>query len=355
MKVAQRFMAGISRFEPTDVDDLAEFHGRFFGYGARQQDPAHFAWRYEDNPASDGAPGIWLCRRDDSVVGHQAEIPVNLVVDGTEVPAAWAVDLMVDPEWRLKGVGPGLVASQLEGRPVVAGLTQPANAFKAYLRAGWLDVGVMPVYIRPLSSRFFRETPRLGRLAAGLGPALATVDAGLGVALRAAGLRVERVDRFDERVDEVWAAAAPDYPILVKRDAASTGWRVDGHPDSEGLHHLYLTRRGRTTGYVAFRMAIRGSLPVAQVVDFLAPRRQVPALLTAAARESRQLGATALVCATKCEPLDRALRLAGFIRRGVDVAAPVRLVVHCTAPEELRTRVADPANWFLTAADSDMT
>jgi GNAT superfamily N-acetyltransferase len=358
MKVSRRFMVGISRYQPSDAGELAEFQRKFFGDDARQLDPAHYAWRYEHNSANDGAPGIWVCRRKDAIVGQQAEIPVDLVIDGTDVRAAWAIDLMVDPEWRMRGVGPGLVATQLEDHQLVAGVTQPAEAFKAYMRAGWLDVGVMPIYVRPLAGRLLRAAPfstRLRPLAPIAAPALAAADAVLGRALWAAGFRIERVGGFDERVDEVWAAAAADYPVLAKRDAKSTIWRVDGHPESGELFRFYLTRRGRTVGYVAFRMQTRWDEHVAQVVDYLAPRRLVPALLTAAAREGRRLGGSALVCPTKCEPLDRALRNAGFVRRGVDVPAPLRLVVHCTGPDRLCETVGASANWFLTAADSDMT
>jgi hypothetical protein len=358
MKVAQRFTAGITRYQPADAGPLAEFQRKFFGEDARQLDPAHFAWRYETNQASHGDPGIWVCRRNDCVVGQQAEILFDLMVDGEVESAAWAVDLMVDPEWRMRGVGPGLVVTQLAEHHLVAGLTQPAEAFKAYMRGGWFDVGVMPIYVRPVAGRLLRAaplSPRLAQLAPLAGPAIAAADAALGAALKVGGFRLEPVARFDERVDEVWAAASRDYPVIARRDAASTSWRVDGHPDSDQFHRFYLARGDRTVGYVAFRMQTRWDERVAQVVDYLAPRRWVPALLTAAAHEGRREGASALVCPTKCQPLDRALRYAGFVRRGVDVTAPLRLVVHCTGPDELRERVGDPNSWFLTAADSDMT
>lgn len=354
-------MAGIARYQDIDAADLAAFQQGTFGVDARQLDPAYFAWRYDLNPArgTDG-PGLWLCRRNDKVVGQQAEIRYDLVVDGESRPSAWAVDLMVDDVWRMRGVGPGLVATQLAEHEVVTGVTQPLEAVKSYLRSGWVDVGVVPLYVRPLvADLLLREapvSPALRRLAPLASIGLRAADAVAATGLRLGGrFGLEPVDRFDERVDEVWTAAAPHYGMIARRDAASTRWRVDQHPSNVDLQRFYLVRKGRTLGYVALRSEERWGVPSACVVDYLAPPRLVPVLLTLAAQAARRSGAAVLVCATKCEPADRALRATGFVRRGVDVEAPLRLVLHCTGPDTLCDRLSDPARWFVTAADSDMS
>jgi GNAT superfamily N-acetyltransferase len=359
MKVHERFKVGISRYRPSDADDLAEFQRRAFGADSRQLDRARFEWLYGRNPAHhDDDPGVWICRRGGAVVGQQAEIGFDVKVGAEQHPAVWAVDLMVEPEWRIKGIGPGLVDTHLQQRPLVAGITQSDDAVKVYERFDWTDVGTVPSYLRPLDlRRTFQVAPipaRVRRLGAVFAPALRIVDAVLAVVLRLAGLRLTRVARFDERIDEVWVRSAPDYPVLACRDAAHVRWRFDECPEADELQRYYLTRRGRTLGYVVLRPDERWGRPASLVIDYLSPVRWVAPMLTCAAHEARRQGAFALVCRTLNRSADRRLRLSLFIRRGMDVAAPLRLVMRCTAP--VRCAVFGDADaWLLTAADSDLS
>jgi GNAT superfamily N-acetyltransferase len=357
--VRARYLVGISRYQDSDAADLRAFQERMFGEGARQLDPQRFAWLFERNPCrSPEGPGLWVCRRDGKIVGQQAEIAFELSVGGRARPAAWTIDLMVDPEWRIKGVGPGLVATQLASCELAIGFTHSEAAVKVYQRGGWAQVATVPVYLRPLDTgRALRHAPippRLRRLAEIAAPVVRGVDSLLAAGARAAGLRLVPVDRFDERVDDVWAAAAKDFPVLARRDAATTRWRLDDRPDADRLRRYYLQRRGRTLGYVAMRPTERAGDPAALVVDYLAPVRWVTPLLTSAAHAARADGATVLVCRTLCQRADRALRRAGFIRRGDDVEAPLRFFAHSAPDERDRSAIEDAANWLVTAADSDL-
>ena len=42
-------------------------------------------------------------------------------------PAVWSTDLMVDPDWRVRGVGPGLVDTHIAHPALVMGVTQTAS------------------------------------------------------------------------------------------------------------------------------------------------------------------------------------------------------------------------------------
>ncbi|HEX6568575.1 MAG TPA: GNAT family N-acetyltransferase, partial [Acidimicrobiales bacterium] len=178
MTVPARLRVGIRRYRPGDAADLAEFQHRTFGPGTRQVDRARDAWLFDRNPCRSGGDerDVWICRRDDAVVGQQAEIPFVLRVGRDEHLAAWGIDLMVDEAWRLRGVGPALVATQLDERPIVCGLNMSDQGFALYEGLGFTDLGVVPVYLRALD---LRRAVALGsvpaavhRLAPVLGPAL---------------------------------------------------------------------------------------------------------------------------------------------------------------------------------------
>ena len=360
MKVHERFKVGISRYRPAeDADDLVEFQRSTFGPGSRQLDRARFEWLYGRNPGHhEDDPGVWICRRNGTIVGQQAEIGFDAKIGDDERPAVWSIDLMVDPEWRVRGIGPGLVDTHIAQRDLIVGVTQREDAIKLYERFGWTDVGTVPSYLRPLDlRRTFALAPvpaRVRRFAPVLAPVLRLFDAVLALVLRVAGLRLTPVEHFDERVDEVWRRSSPDYPVLARRDAAHVRWRFDECPEAGDFQRYYLTRRGRTLGYVVLQPGERWDHPVGLVVDYLAPVRWVAPLLTCAAHESRRQGAFALVCRTLNQPGDRWLRLGLFIRRGMDVAAPLRLMVHSSLPVAA-TLLGSPEGWLLTAADSDLS
>jgi GNAT superfamily N-acetyltransferase len=359
VKVPARFKVGIARYTPADADDLLAFQLRTFGPGVRQVDAARAAWLFDRNPCrtDDETRDMWVCRRDGAIVGQQAEIPFDLYAGPHHRRAAWAVDLMVDDAWRLRGVGPALVSTQLDHRPIVAGLNLSDKGHATYARGGWTDLGIVPVYLRALDlGRAGRLGPlpgRVARLSPVAGPALRAADRAAHAVLRAAGARLVPIARFDERADAVWRHASPHYPVLALRDLATLAWRIDDRPDRDRMQRYYLVARGQAVGYVVLRPAGTAAAPTAVIVDYLAAPRWVAPLLVAAGGVARRQGAVAMSVKTRNEPADRHLRAAGFVRRERGTDEPVRFMVRCSDPV-VSPLVEEPANWFVTSADSDL-
>lgn len=361
MRVPERFKRAITRAGPEDAEDVARFRVEAFGPDSREADPSRNTWLYEENPFLDDAgPGIWICRKKGNIVGYVSQVPFELQVGHARRRAAWAIDLQVDDEWRLLGIGPGLIASQLQEHSITGVVNLSEHGYAAFRQFGWTDLGVVPVYVRPLDARRVLHAPgspvpaRLRRLAPLAGPGLRVVDAGLRASQRARGIRLVRTERLDDRVDEVWAKAAPHHPVLVRRDLHSLAWRIDARPDESTLTRYYLVRGDQTLGYAVLRPSVSDRLPVAIVVDYLAPPRWVAPLLLAAGWHARRDGAAALVVRTRNQPADRYLRAAGFIRRDSIADPPIRFMVSCEDQPEICSLVSDPDAWFITSSDSDI-
>ncbi|NQU75673.1 MAG: GNAT family N-acetyltransferase, partial [Planctomycetes bacterium] len=221
---AAKLKEQISRYTTENRSALVEFQREMFGQSARQQLEEHFQWLFELNPfrRDDGAE-LWLCKKDGRVVGQQAGIPFELTIRSHVFRASWAVDLMVHPQWRLRGVGAALSQTYVESNDIVAGLGISDAAYKAFLRAGWTDLGCIPLYVRPLDVgamlRGRSSTSHLAQAAAtGLRPLVWLVDAACDVRARWSGATLEPVEQFDHRVDELWKAVAPCYPVIARRD-----------------------------------------------------------------------------------------------------------------------------------------
>ena len=365
MRVPERFKVGIERVDPLGPDDaeaVDAFQRANFPPDGRQVDPASRTWLFAQNPhAGDDGPYFWVCRRDGQVVGQQTEMPVELKVGDDRRLGSWAIDLMVEGKWRLRGVGPALISTLMENRSIVGVLYASDDGYPAFLKAGCVDLGVMPRYRRALDPgqalRHARVPARLRALAPVLAPVLRLADAGAAAAVRLAGARLVPVDRLDERVDEVWAAAADAYPVLASRDLKAVAWKIEQRPDRATLQRYYLVRGRRTVGYVVIRPTLSTTSAAertAVVVDYLAPPRWVASLLLAAGRAARSDGAVALSLRTRNVQAERALRLAGFLRSSQAGEHPIHHLVYCADDAGISALVQDPDSWFLTAADGDV-
>jgi len=362
MKVPARLKAGVERIRPLDPDEseaVAAFQQDRYPADSRQVHPGCRTWIYGRNPyGGDEGPALWVYRRDGRLVGQQGEMPTDLRVGAHERRISWAIDLMVDPVWRLRGIGPALIEALLEHRSIVGVLYASDEGFPAFLRSGLADLGPMPVYRRPLDIGRALRLPRVPvpvrRIAPLLTPVLRLADGTAAAVTRLAGARLVAVDRFDHRIDEVWATAAPHYPVVARRDLPAATWRIDERPDRSVLRRYYLVRGRRTLGYVVLRPTTSSGERTAVVVDYLAPPRWVAPLLLAAGRAARRDGAVALSVRTRNRPAARALSLAGFSRRFGSDDHPIHLMIRCTDDPEICALVGDPESWFLTAADSDL-
>jgi GNAT superfamily N-acetyltransferase len=358
MRVPERFRAGITRYRPADADALRQFHVRMRDEHSHEIGPAKFEWMFDRNPCrSPEGPGLWICRREQLVVGQQAEFRYDLSIRGQRQAAVWATDLMVDPAFRMRGVGPALMAAHLAGHRIAGGVNVSIDAYRMFLRAGFTDLGFVPVYVRPLdwrrTLRIAPVSPRLRRLSAAAAPVLRAFDLALGAVVRRSGTRLVPIDHFDDRVDSVWRAAAAAYPVLAWRDAAVLRWKLDERSDHDQLRRFLLVREETAVGYVVLRndTTQRSTEPIAHVEDYLAPPRLVVPLLAHAAARARADGAIALVCKTLNAPADRRLRAVGFVQRQLGLGQPIRFMIHCTDAPELCALVCDPHNWLITAAD----
>ncbi len=323
-------------------------------------DRRYHEWIQKKNPHSrKGKPQFWIYRnKEGNIQGQQVGIPFSLIVRGKPYRASWAVNLMVEASLRKRGIGNVLSSVLQEENDVSLGIGISDDAYRSYRRAGWIDLGLMQVFVRPIDVQ--KMLPFLGLSRDSLLHRIGAVGCNLFLRLwdpciswfflRAGNISVEQIDRFDPRTDRVWEDSRKYYPVLAKRDYQSLKWRFDDTIGSDRYRRFYLWQRGRLVGYFVLRKGIRDGVEVMNIVDFLCPPSLVTSLMAGALSIARQERVAVLYCRIAMSAAGRRLYPVGFCRR----PSFTRIMAIPNPDSDLKMEsLSDPSTWFITLSDSD--
>lgn len=80
---------------------------------------------------------------------------------------------------------------------------------------------------------------------------------------------LERTERFDGEIDQLWTRLAPRFPVIVQRNAAYLNWKFIEQPNMD--YDLFVARRGQTVcGYVITRTGVPPEARIGIIADLLA-------------------------------------------------------------------------------------
>ena len=225
-----------------------------------------------------------------TIVGTTLEIERHYLVLGKRVVIFDGTDAAVLPTYQARGLFsasrrwmqqnllPGFAAELYAANPVMAKLLR---------RTGCLDLG------NPIET-------------------LATATLGGRLLRRSRGVRVRPVDRFDERVDDLAAAAARSFDVIQVRDRETLVWRYQDPrggtfrtaiaEDGDELVGYVVTKADGTRGWIADLVAAPGRSDALR------------ALIAASLSQLRADGAkTATTWVPRAHPHRSGLRSAGFL------------------------------------------
>lgn len=359
MKIAASILKNVARYDPNDQSELFAFRRSVFGEQSRQADIDGFKWLHGGHgPSSDPRPEVWLYKRNGVIVGQQAAIPFSLKIANRTVPAAWAVDLFVLPQYRLTGAGPALITMHAANKPVTVALGVSDAARKAYDALGWTPIGVVPNYVwavqperlLPLLPFHVPFAKAAGWVARHGGHML---DAVVRTRISRSGTAFTQLDRFDDWIDQLWASVSPHYPILATRDLAAVDWRFARDARHKRYH---LERNGKIVGYAVMRIDRWQDEPFALLIDYLAAPSDVPILFAHCLQMARREGAIAFIAKTANAMADLQLRAMGFLRLSKPPFWPTLAYAHVASGASAMTPfISKLENWFITMADSDIS
>ncbi len=140
----------------ADVEAIVAVGTAALGWNPIDPNIDLFRWKHFDNPF--GASPMWLAEVDGEIAGYRVFMRWELEGSGRDVVrAVRAVDTATHPDFQRRGVFSSLanhgVAAMVDDGVDIVFNTPNTQSRPGYLKLGWVDVGRLPLSIRPTSMR----------------------------------------------------------------------------------------------------------------------------------------------------------------------------------------------------------
>jgi len=320
----------------------------------------------------DDEPYILLIKKDgQEVVGMEGVVPQLFLVNGKEHWTSAECDLAVHPAYRNRGLSHTLGNRLRTDNPVsFAWYTVATQRLMSnWHRASSHRIGtpqsprtaqrrvvpwVKPIDWGSLANRL-TGSRSLGGAAAMLGACTRPLRWALNRQVSVPGVRVVRVDSFDEGFDQLCRRASHDYAVMAIRDRRYLNWRFVSRPDAS-YTLLAAVRDASTLGYLVFRIADNVGVRCGFIVDYLVEGRSraiFSLLLQHAEEYLLREHAKAIACSVASAPYRGVLLRHGFY------PAAFRTRCYLTAAEVYSSDPGlqvfiDLREWFVTMADGNL-
>jgi len=279
-----------------DLDAILDLVRSTLGEGSVPRTRAYWEWKHLANPF--GRSYLLVAEAGAAIVGLRAFMRWTWWSAGQPVPAVRAVDTVTHPDWRGRGVFKRLtleLVDRVRSEGVAFVFNTPNNRSRpGYLKMGWVPVGRLTPWVRPLVLRRWLAQPALpgeNRLACA------------GELLDMPGL-----DPL------LHSPETPDARLGTRCDRGFLRWR---YAESPGMRYRAIWALGNNRGAaLVLRVLERPHLKELRLCEILvAPDREstrcAGALIAEAARRAGADYVTALAPAGTSER--RVVRLAGFV------------------------------------------
>jgi GNAT superfamily N-acetyltransferase len=344
----------IAQLRRDQLHELAGFLRGVYPGEKRKADVAYLRWFYEQNPNVDGGLlPIWVLRRSGQIIGQLGTIPVRLKAGSTYTKAIWILEFVILPEFRGKGLGKKLVLAAGEKYRTMLTLGINEASTRVFTSLGWKTMGRIHRYHKFLFAGSSAQIPGKRSL---LRDGLNRISFP-----RRASRRPENpkytftCDRvFGPELDQFWERASVQWCVAVRRDHKLLEWQFV-HQPRKLFECIRLYEGGQLVGYAVlfFRAGRDGGPPPKAAISDLAydstnRDEVIDALLNAALHLAIERKAGSLVTDVLDTRAEAGLKKLGFSRIK---NSPPFMAISSEFPDEIH----DPAHWYLTRADADVS
>lgn len=341
-------------------------------------------WQYERNPLGHL---IGIVKQNGKTVGAMGLLPVEMTFEGKVISGSQAVDLVVHPEFRRKGIFLAIgefIANYAADRGIDIFYGFPNDpAHPGHLKYGWFDVYKVPVLIKPMNFAKFansivekRKTYEArarakNRISRGVVRVAIQVYFGVNRSFfrmfnrdevrdgNVDGLVIHPVSFFDDRIDAFWTKNARDHGLAVSRSKEYLNWRYFNKPGSKYTVYL-IEEKSAIMGYIVLMSRDEKAMRVGYIVDIVCSTGRMSAaklmILKALEHFTEENVDLVRTWMMDTSPIARKysaiLRANGFISPSRLINRP-QLIARTNSPRFSKAVIGDPENWFVTLGDSD--
>ncbi|MEK6280047.1 MAG: GNAT family N-acetyltransferase [Acidobacteriota bacterium] len=346
----------IKQFQLPDQEAVLAFLREAYADDPRKSDPAFWKWHYLENPytASDNVP-LWIVKDGDRVVGQAATILVEIKVLDEVRRAVWILDFILAPEYRGQKLGKRLLLLARETYPTMLALGYNDQSGNVLRSLEWVEMGSINRYQKLLFPGYgLRETAAFAPLRGLVNLCYAPFRPGERKIAASDRYTIKEITTFDREFDDLWQRVSASFPCAIVRSSAFLEWQFVRQPGKKFVV-LGVYRDGRLAGYVVLffrKPEYKNAPPKAAITDICYDPQHaeetIDELLKASLRLSLLKRAGSLVTDVREPPLEARLTRLGFWR--IKKSPPFMIY----SPTR-RDVMYQPANWFLTRADSDVS
>ncbi len=355
MRYLDRLSRKISKYSPDDYSELMSFRHRMWPNRPDALDEAHWDWQFYGNPNNpNSGPEIWVFKDDGRILGQQATIPTSLKVGEKYYLCLWAIDCIVDPCFRNKGIGYLLSRELTKSAVVSLTLGISDSAYSICKSSKWIDMGGVPRFAKVLDAKPLVRK----RLGTPIVSGVVSVLMNLHFRLRDAQLiknagksfaRIEQIYRFDKQFDEFWERVSQSFSLIARRDSKYLNWKYISQP---GMNYTVLQmKQGEgILGYIVLRVRQDDNRRIGYIVDLLAMPDHFAPLIANAVSYFRKEKVVSVMCCIRNKDIEALLEELGFHRR----EDRTRFMMKANDPELEQEALRMKDEWFVTSGDSDM-
>jgi GNAT superfamily N-acetyltransferase len=275
-------MISFRRFRQDDYPYIENFYRSTLDKSEVQRKAAAFRW-IQRNPVEDAENGYLLLFVDERLVGYLGIMPARFLERGRAFQVLFAQEILVDPEFRGKGLGKKLLTEAQRSERVLVGLWLNRAVMQMIQQTGWSKLGNFQTLkkIHAIGA-IVRPTLAIGLIKRPWGVLGSILE---GKAHREVNLsqdgqryQVEPINRFGEEFDRFFWETAPSVGIVSDRSAAILNWRYADIPHQRYM--MFSCRRDDVlVGYAVARLDNGGrNMRKGIIVDFLARPEEPKAL-----------------------------------------------------------------------------
>jgi len=221
----------------------------------------YFDWIYEKNPQ--GNPIILFARdnKDDSIIGIETIIPMNLLVDKKSIKSALSCNSAVHPDFRNKGIF-GMLVNEIQKLAkeekfyCIYGVPN-RNSHHAFVKRGFSEIGKLKIYGKPFKiSKYF-----------GNHSILKPLDYLIKKGKDQTKFESFKED-FDSSYDDLFNKKITINGIIATKNKDFLNWRYKQHPTRE-YETFRFHEKNELLSYIVLRKTTFENKQVVVIVDFV--------------------------------------------------------------------------------------